>query len=342
MKIIIIKAVILIVNCLFTIGERLRHVFTFFLNNFFEKPILEEKKFKKYKILPFLHHRTKDYYPYPIHDWKDETFYLKSRSTKEWAWEFLRRNKNYQYDYDRCKLKGHFPEFNRINPKHITLEFQKKITERFNESGSSSGEIEFINNQIFDYYARSIEQKDDTTVSLYEAIHEKYGLSFIGHHSDLDPRFEISEIGFFSAKTEFIDQKYYDSVLSKQKSLAPISPEHFVMRFNAKEDISSQISIAKKSLDMLREKHGKNHEGKLTAEKNYIKYIRVLDAISAGMNLDDDYKEIMKVVDPETWDVWIANQTSTYPKNYVDGWITSAKELSNTKYLTLLNKKLLI
>ena len=336
MKIIIIKVIIWMLNNLFSAFEGMRNALIFLQNKLLEKSIPEEKTLKKYKILPFLHHRSKDY-PYPIHDWRDEKIYLKNRSTNEWAWEFIRRNKKYQYDYDRYKLKGHFPEFNRINPKHITLEFQKKITDRFNECGSSSGEIEFINNQIFDYYARLVEQKAGSTISLYEAIHEKYGLSFIGHHSDLDPRLEISEIGFFSAKTEFIDYINYDSVLRNQNSLAPIN-EHFVMRFNAKEDIPSQISVVKKALKLLREKHGKSHKGNLVEDKIYIKYIRILDAISAGMDPKNDYEELVKVLDPELWKAWTSYETETHPTRYVKDWLIKANELSNSKYLTLLKK----
>ncbi len=339
MKIIIIKAIIWILNYLYAGFEGICNGFIFFKNKLFKKSIPEEKKLKKYKILPLLRHKLNDPpYPYPIHDWRDEKLYLKNHSTKEWAWEFLRRNEKYQYDYDRYKLKGHFPELHIIDNERITLEFQKKMSVVYYELDSSYEEIEFIKNLNIYYYDRLVEKKDGTTISLREAIYEKYGLSHSSYNNDLNPRLDLSGNVFFETKTEFIDYIHHDSNLKNQKSLAPINPEHFVMRFNAKEDIPRQISVAKMSLKLLREKHGKSHKGNLVSDKIYIKYIRVLDAISAGMNPKNDFEELVKVIDPDLWKVWTADETGTHPTRYVKDWLIEANKLSNSKYLTLLKK----
>lgn len=241
--------------------------------------------FTKFPVLPSLD-RSPDDYPYPIHDWRDESLYISERTAKDWAWEFFRRNSKYQYDHYLFANKGHFPNFEITYPDKRTLEGQKTFTEEMHSFGQAHNELIYISNLNHkDLQQREVKSKDGVIVPIKDAIWEKYGIFPQSNTLLHDPKLDLPEHNFFHADHSIFIAEYLENKpLHKQFSVRCRSKEDIIFRLNADKPIEKQLAFVKKRLLEKRSRLGippPNKSPRKVSDDIYTANIRMLDALAS-------------------------------------------------------------
>lgn len=136
-------------------------------------------------------------YPYPIQDWTDPKAYptADALSPSEWAWEFLRRNPEYQALFDQFKTL----------PDNYTLEDGSTSNKNGKWKGTPWYGFRFFEDGAC-WYAdpppipgESLDEYDERTGGEIMPFAEYFGVRFkVSCCPPLDPREPFPEDGFFT------------------------------------------------------------------------------------------------------------------------------------------------
>jgi len=272
-------------------------------------------------------------YPYPINDWRDKEAYKIKRTPKEWAWEFLRRNKYYQYDYDRYIYHQEFPEYEIIIKDELSLERQKKDIDSMRLFGIDTDDN--INDFVVSSNERALSfrlvKNDEYENPLKDVILEKYKL-FNGH-SFLNPKEALPQNNFFDADRDGVVTLYFNpSPNGERRSIAPIKPEHIVFRLNARVSPTKQLAHITQCL-----KNTKKHLKipKLPSKPSDTAMTHYIRALDANASSDVDILPIKEIVN-EIHDK--GDSTQSPSKYFYKDWLPPALELSEKNYFYLFDK----
>jgi len=249
------------------------------------------------------------------HNWKnkEEYKYLIDCNDKEvWAWEFLRRNTEYQTDYEDFI---NAPDFDELTKSPDSLEvFKSFIFEPGPVHAVTYKEylIENKNNSI------QIEQKNDF-LDKYHLHHEPGN---INPSSNIPPKFK-----FHYPSTEY---NHISEVNGNRYQCFETSPDEIVVVLSITESIEDQKDeigrlLIEHSNKTIQYKEPKN----ISAKPNkYITYLRVFDALMEGATKIDIAKIIYPHKDHER-----GNSSGVIS---VNNDRIESESLINGKYKTLL------
>lgn len=274
-------------------------------------------------------------YPYPIHDWKNESLYPKVQelSRKQWAWEFLRRNKDYQFDYDRLTNNQDFPEIEEIiSDVPFSLEKQKSLEDEIKlyhlsiEYADSLFKSENLNSLVY----RKVRLEDGNEITLRQALLRKYKLFSFGNTRFHNPREKLPANNFFDLQRKGLDTLHFNpQPKGKRFALAPESPEQIVFRLNARHSITDQKKHVENCLYELKNRLDLPNIRNKSSDQSLIKYIRALDSQASKATETFNIKDIVKKIGN-------TGETTNSPNKTYDEWLTPATNLSNNEYLSLL------
>ncbi len=245
-------------------------------------------------------------FPQPIHNWRNEDIYEKKRTNKEWGWEFLRRNRNYQFDITRYQLKAKFEEY-----ELIEIDAGKEFDKRF---------------------VKLPEEKDGyitikPSAPLDKVIAEKYGFRLSGLCGFKTELPEDSDF-FFIPKASMISNWGYSKNRDAQLALYPRNEEDYVVRFDLGGSIEKQIRLIKNTLKV-RAEMANIKEFRIPKNKNiYISYLRLLDAIAENPKITD--LDLAGVLCPHKLD------DEENAKQNIKNWKRASKRLVNRDYLKII------
>lgn len=273
-------------------------------------------------------------YPYPIQDWRNESEYpyKEKLSPSEWAWEFLRRNKCYQYDYDRYKNLQDFPEYNIVIKQDITLNQQKRLIRELKYFGVSTEGIDKhfkYQNQIGLAY-RHVKLINDNEIPLSSALLKKYKIDTC--YTLLNPLEDLKKVNFFHPCNDGIATLHYNpSPEGERFSIAPELPEQMVFRLSATHSIKKQIKHIEKTLRELKERLDLPKIANKPGDSYLINYIRLLDAMASKATDKYTIKEIVNKIEDQ-------GDSSNSPNKTFNTWLDKALPLTKKDYLSLLEK----
>ena len=247
-----------------------------------------------------------------VPDWREPNQYPNHKDTSlvQWAWEFLRRNPEYQKDYkqalempgdediDAYKDRTDFAEYFITEPK---MKKGETYSELLNRAGSKNlnVSVECIRDDILDIYG--------------------LGNPSPGRFSEkLDP--SIDEPPEFATDSYPISSPVKWRNIWTRKSLKPDYTDEIVMKFSIESDITDQLEHAKKILEEAKGNIKKSRKSIVT----YRDYLRVLDAMDMGMTEQQLMKELNK------------KKKITYPWSTIKAKRDKARELRDGGYKKLL------
>ncbi|MBF0383932.1 MAG: hypothetical protein HQL69_23190 [Magnetococcales bacterium] len=244
-------------------------------------------------------------------DWTDPEAYPdpKKTSLQQWAWEFLRRNPEYQRDYKKsCTM-----------PCYAEIEANQSVPGGlegfFCNPPALPGELKI------DYLDRVGTGK----INDYEAsVAEKYGITSLM----IDPA-DPDGIFMTGLKTQYLPCLFVSETEDLQATigLKPDSVEEVVFKINLSWKVEPQLQYIKERLNKIEQylkKQGKISSGKRNSTKLYQEYLRVLDAEASGASVREMSTTL--VPDKPYSDPGDDDQTI---KNY----LKAAKKLRDYNYL---------
>lgn len=250
-------------------------------------------------------------------NWRDKGQYPAPKTTTptEWAWEFLRRNQEYQKDYNGWKAHGE--EYIAHLCPHITYHVddgRKKLI--LSQKKTITGELVI------------------STITTLGFLLEKY------HFSELpdlpNPALQAKKQWVIFKGGEITYRRYVsypEDFPEINLGLTPARPEEIALLLHLDRPIGKQLDKVKKLLKEKRESAEKEKKIKVMKKNNkdesYANYLRVLDAKSNGATSS----EIAKILAPK-----IPNQyPEYYGKEHVDHLYKVAKQLRDQGYYRLIH-----
>lgn len=244
-------------------------------------------------------------FPYPIHDWMDESHYIKERTNREWGWEFLRRNKNYQFDSTRFAMNLDFSEYDIII-----------------DSSDHAFDTRFV--KLPDKIEGLITKKG--IIPLQNVIAEKYNFKSTSNLSYFKTDLLENDSFLLMPQCTWMSQSWFKDYSSTQIALAPIKESDYVVRFDLEASIEKQIKHIKRSLTAHAKRSGIT-EFRVTKDK-YVIYLRLLDGIAENKNITNI--ELAKVLcDEKTTDTDNA-------KSNIRNWKIASKKITDSDYIRLM------
>ena len=203
-------------------------------------------------------------------DWRDINAYPDPKSTKryEWAWEFLRRNPEYQADYESF-LK---PARQSINKIRFRPRKEKNVRQNLN---IEDVQYSFLCARALPDKAKGNKNKFYIP-SEYILIVEKYGLLLV-----FDPASSIPPFTYEINRN--IPQVITHLSETNINKLSPASPNEVTVKFDLSKPITRQVEYIKGLLITYQERKNLIDDiGKKTREMktgNFRDYLQILDAL---------------------------------------------------------------
>lgn len=265
-------------------------------------------------------------------DWKDESHYqitAQKYNLAQWAWEFLRRNPEYQEDYERFDK---LPSYNRNGSKTVKWYAYKAMWWHDPSLRYCKHPILEDEDTIAEYFHRT---GDDSPFyySLEDHLIEKW---CIQSQEIYDPSYDDGETGFLTFQK-------YPKLLTisdpKDEYKTPIENDNeftVTLRFDLRYPIDRQLEDAKEELHLTRDaliENGSfddlNSAQTIKKCKHHIKnfpiYLRAYDGKHAGASLSEIGKIIYPKLDPEI------------SKKRASDAVKKATEYIQGEYKTLIN-----
>ncbi|MDV6347641.1 hypothetical protein R2083_08945 [Nitrosomonas sp. Is35] len=203
-------------------------------------------------------------------DWKNPDNYMSIITTETpndvCAWEFLRRNLEYQYDYFEYARTGQFPN-----------------------------------------YVPHLNQDDSTDMC------DWYGID--SQSKNFDPKVDIPPTFYIDATPTFTTRSFNGRNL----------PSEFMVRLSVELDRDIQLKAIKDHFDEFEKKCN----AKFTInKKNYGIYLRILDALSAGIS------------ENEITDGYVAITCNVRKGTTAESYVKQAKALRDQDYIKILKGKI--
>lgn len=271
-------------------------------------------------------------YPYPINNWRDKESYKEKRTSKEWAWEFLRRNEHYQYDYDRYIHNQDFSEYRIVIEDEMTLERQKSLIEEMKYHGIDTDDNIDAHSKSFSVNALSTRsvKEDGYKYPLKIAILKKYRLFPCRLHN---PKEALPENNFFDADRDGIETLYYNpNPKGDRFKIAPVKPEHIVFRLNARVSLNRQLAHITKCLENTKKHLDIPKIKNKPSDSALTNYIRTLDVVASGDIGIVPLNEIVNAIHNK------GESTQRADQYFYDDWLPKGLELSDTGYFYLFDK----
>ena len=191
-------------------------------------------------------------------NWKSSDHYMfnAKNSNLEWAWEFLRRNENYKYDFHRYANNLPFEEY----------------------------QIDIVKDINFDN--RVVVFKKGYSDRLYKVIAKKYRV-FMGSVL-LDPNLPLSETDYFGGEYGVLCWQSYVETPNDAAIHAPLHPKsecEFNVQFRLDRPFKYQIEQCERLLSNARKQFSIKERRAQIREStigSYINYLRVYDAKNVG------------------------------------------------------------
>jgi len=280
-----------------------------------------------------------------LKDWKNPSDYTNQEQSEGWAWEFLRRNPDYQKDYQRLDS---FPNIHEIYGnkngkwKGTPWEGMRFYIDGFFYTDPPATEGETLE----DYFDRN--PRANPPMPYADYMCGRYHIE----PRPFDPGREYEEIEFLSF-SDYSDEVGFDTNSPPwemnihipklnggvgsleyqwwlERMVAYFERENLmVIGFDLTGSIDRQVAIAKQMLMDERES-SRRHIGdkavvksKNLAMNKYSNYIRILDALSVGATR----QEIAEVIYPHQF-----NTDTNHLKNKIRRNIDSAKQLRDKDY----------
>jgi hypothetical protein len=262
----------------------------------------------------------------PIHDWTDEQYYIELKdetNPTRWAWEFLRRNPEYQADYRRFveypdydkdgqdvkngKWKGtiwHGAKFY-IDAFHYT-DPPANIGETYEEykSRCPDGEIiPFAGYLEYKYHFQPTPKAPETEFS--DPTFEWFWFEDINYDTTFGSEFAPWELDIYpdydSFKGSHFFEEYRNKYIERMRRYGS-KQQVVILAFDIAQPIEKQLNEAKL---MLQERITEYNNSEFKEELEYVKkpsnksnmfplYLRILDAVSLGVGLTEIGREIYK------------------------------------------------
>lgn len=253
-------------------------------------------------------------------DWKDPSAYPdpETLTLQQWAWEFLRRNPDYQADYEKViNLPEWYPTILLSNPK-----LENYICDPAAYPDES-----------FEAYKKRCEEKglDYKVQWLGHFYSEKWGLkcSLPNPEDDqpIDLEFEpIEPVRVLDISTEFMVDEDGFIIWREDKE------GHLILTFDLTKPTKTLLKQAEQHIKRHKEPlFGKRKESFRFHVANFKKYIRLLDAEAQGAEIPEMASEIFSEVENEYPD-FIGSQR-------VRDSLEAARKLRNHTYRYLSSKK---
>lgn len=222
-------------------------------------------------------------------NWRNKSEYPdpKQMNNSRWAWEFLRRNKEYQQDYERFQV---YLQYHEDKAPHTPLDVYAVC------------DPPALENETEDKYTKRMAEADQywKITPLPVALAEKHGLYHRAPHALIDPRKDDPARLLFSTESSpsllgspggvFMWLREYAA------KRAPVS--EVVVKFDLELPIDVQIEKAKILLEwkqgdldkdgLIQPKKPRNRKEK------YVNYLRLLDAEVCGVEV----REMAEVIFP--------------------------------------------
>ena len=239
----------------------------------------------------------------------------KNASLEQWAWEFLRRNPEYQEDYVRVKdMPGH-DEYGKYKSQSIFSNFYKT-------------EPPMKKDELFNDYINRVGESY-TVWAIRDEILDKYGLDHfckeINPATNIPPQFSNDIYPLYAPKR------------TKKKagaSLEQVYPDEIVMVFSLSLNIKQQLEVAKNVLNIRKSELkaiGLIEVPERRRTQIYRQYLRILDAKLIGIT-EEMIKNCLFKLDEEIEIEPQDKSTSIINENY-----KSAVRLRDSGYKYLLN-----
>jgi hypothetical protein len=241
-------------------------------------------------------------------DWKDENSYPKELPLEGWAWEFLRRNKEYRQDYaDWLALESHQATASSASFLLSYAEVRKREEDRkITKYDPPRGEDESFDD--WEQRCRS-EGRIPRTFTLTEWIQYRWRLA---RPANPDLAWDGADVRFlppeFPARVgpddfENYFEEHFDNGVEVAMSYTVPKDGSVVIAFDVKRPLPPQLTAAEKMLKKLAQELSQVHpkaKKQVTNREaaNYRNQLRVLDALAAGATL----KEIAACLFPEDLD----------------------------------------
>lgn len=222
-------------------------------------------------------------YPYPIKDWKNVEEY---KNIKSFAWEFLRRSANYQKDFDSTFSKeGVVLEFGR----DIVLSYTYKLSVPFElVAPSSANNLKLLPGSI------------GSSCHVYRAVPDP-------KIDVLDPAIEINGGQIISYVTHsMLEQDPFDANVRMKYIMQPDTEGDVVIKLNTCDP--EKLKIQLKALSKMLLKSNSARSSSREQRKKYIRYLRVLDAVAAGVEITGICAELDPSVDNDYESGYIGSQ----------------------------------
>lgn len=270
-------------------------------------------------------------------DWKNKDQYPNNTITKpeEWAWEFLRRNPDYQSDYADL------------------LDFEEKNDYESNanifRAGHANASTSFLQKE-YDRASQICAQRGEK----FDLLFTKYSvLKWPGSdlpdprlcYSQADPRFDRYPGGFFDDFTErfyritknlysehfvsYADKVTAESIAEFRTARITLPPKTLLFSVNLEWSVSDQIKQIQQFANSERDKLIKKKLIKSTRDETerFCDYLRAWDGDSAGASIN----EIAKILLPNDR----FDKIDRTPYHKIKNWIKRAKEISEFDYINI-------
>lgn len=238
-------------------------------------------------------------------DWRDATAYPKKRddwALDKWAWEFLRRNPDYQKDYE------HFASLPSYRPNGAkTVKWSCTATIWWHDPRLRYCKHPILPDEdtIAEYFHRT---GDDTPFhySLEDHLIEKWGFT-----SELiyDPAYDDAGHGleYTPELPKPIGYKYFDQEKGEfiPHQIEPEDPYEYTLRFDLRYSIDKQLLEAKEILQGKKQSRFHILEDKMMRYSagvnidNLPMYLRAYDAKQAGFTYLEIGKELFPTIDQD-------------------------------------------
>jgi hypothetical protein len=259
-------------------------------------------------------------------NWRNKSEYPdpKQMNNLRWAWEFLRRNREYQQDYERLRVyTGGGPCFNGFR--------DEDSLRPLNEYAICNPPA--LENETKDEYIKRMANTPWRMTPLCAALAEKYGLNFPVLS---DPSENAPNNWFYFAKQTIpqITHAYYEDWLKHVPAVKPSRISEVVVTFDLERPLLPQIESIK--ADLVLKQQSMTEDGllqpiiKRNGIKNFVSYLQMLDAEANGVKVREMAEVIFPYLENSHQANYLGDQT-------VRNHLKAAKGLrdSHYRYLTL-------
>ncbi|MGD0960796.1 MAG: DUF6499 domain-containing protein [Methylomonas sp.] len=220
-------------------------------------------------------------------DWRNESEYPDPKTTtgRQWAWEFLRRNPEYQNlyaEYDRLSTKKPLEEHPvgyEYLDKNTAIDYFRQF-----KSDEAYRQSDLIRQEMLKKFGVRVWLHDDL---LAPACTDIKRLAF---QSDFYPPFIVFRDLPLSQGLRFNGKDGFTGFLVP---IVPRKEGEITIKFDPNYSIDSQLDAAKAILE-----ERWSEEGKRLRMGIYVQYLRILDAIASGI----DKAEIKRILYPNLGD----------------------------------------